>query len=102
MLAVDIIKRPIITEKSSIGIENGKYTFEVNKKANKHQIKDAIEELFNVKVLNVNTMNFEGKTRRVKGKITKASNWKKAIIQIDINPKDKKKYKSEIEGFIGA
>ena len=59
----DIILRPIITEKSSSDIQEGKYTFEVAKNANKIQIATAVEKLFEVKVLNVNTMNVLGKEK---------------------------------------
>ena len=79
MLASEIIKRPIITEKSMLLVENeNKYTFEVNKNANKIQIKKAIEELFDVKVLKVNVINTTPKKKRVgqyqgyKNELTKA------------------------------
>ena len=57
MNAEDIIIKPIVTEKSSTGLQEGKYTFKVAKKATKVQIAQAVEKLFNVKVLNVNTIN---------------------------------------------
>ena len=57
MVAEDIIIRPIITEKSNDAMQEGKYTFKVAKNATKPQIADAVEKLFNVKVLKVNTMN---------------------------------------------
>ena len=65
MLPEEIIVRPIVTEKSSGSIAEGKYTFEVAKKATKVQIAKAVESLFNVKVLNVNTMTVKGKEKRV-------------------------------------
>ena len=66
MLASEIIKRPIITEKSMLLVENeNKYTFSVDKRANKIQIKLAIEELFNVKVVKVNKINTAPKKKRV-------------------------------------
>ena len=66
MLASEIIKRPIITEKSMLLVENlNKYTFSVDKRANKVQIARAIEELFNVKVVKVNTINTTPKKKRV-------------------------------------
>ena len=66
MLASEIIKRPIITEKSMLLVEQeNKYTFSVDKRANKVQIKKAIQELFDVKVLKVNTMNNVPKKKRV-------------------------------------
>ena len=57
MLPEDIIIKPIITEKSNVEMQAGKYTFEVNKKATKVDVKRAVEKLFNVKVLKVNTSN---------------------------------------------
>lgn len=66
MLASEIIKRPIITEKSMLLVEReNKYTFSVDKRANKVQIANAVEELFNVKVVKVNTMNVTPKKKRV-------------------------------------
>ena len=88
--AEDIIIKPIMTEKSYAGIAEGKYTFEVAVNATKVDIKKAVEELFSVKVLKVNTMRYDGKKKRVgvhQG-LTKA--WKKAIVQIDTNPADEK------------
>jgi large subunit ribosomal protein L23 len=79
MLASEIIKRPIITEKTMLLVENlNKYTFSVDKRANKVQIKKAVEELFSVKVLKVNTINSMPKKKRVglhsgfKAQVTKA------------------------------
>ena len=63
-LAQDIILRPVITENSMDGIADRKYTFEVAKDANKIEIAKAIEELFDVKVAKVNTINVDGKLRR--------------------------------------
>lgn len=111
----DIIIRPVITEKSSSGIEQGKYAFEVNKKATKVDIAKAIEKLFEVKVLKVNTINVKGKTKRVGAHVGRTSDWKKAIVTIDTNPSEKsyltkggkavkvtKKYNDNIENFIKA
>lgn len=79
MLSSEIIKRPIITEKSMLLVEEqNKYTFSVDKRANKVQIKKAVEELFNVKVLKVNKINTTPKKKRVgqytgfKAAVTKA------------------------------
>ena len=115
MVAEDIIIKPIITEKSAGAQAQGKYTFKVNKKATKPEIAMAVEKLFNVKVLKVNTINVSGKTRRVGRNYGKTSDWKKAIVTIDTNPSDKtylaeggkvkkvaKKYKDSIEEFMGA
>jgi large subunit ribosomal protein L23 len=66
MLASEIIKRPIITEKSMLLVEEqNKYTFSVDKRANKVQIKKAVQELFNVKVVKVNIINSLPKAKRV-------------------------------------
>ena len=62
----DIIIKPIITEKSMEDMESGKYTFAVDKRANKSEIKRAIESIFGVKVDKVNTMNMLGKVKRQK------------------------------------
>ena len=115
MLAEEIIVRPVVTEKSNDGLQEGKYTFEVNKKATKVDIANAVEKLFNVKVLKVNTMTVKGKTKRVGYHVGKTSDWKKAIVTIDTNPSEKtylakggkvtkvsKKYKDSIDEFMGA
>ncbi len=115
MEAENIILSPIITEKTSEQIVLGKYTFKVHKNAKKPQIADAIEKIFNVKVLSVNTLNYEGKLKKQGKTQGRRSNWKKAIVQIDLNPQDKiylekggkekkisKKYNTEIEGFLGV
>jgi len=65
MKAEDIIIAPIVTEKSSSNLQDGKYTFEVNKKATKIEIANAVEKLFEVKVLKVNTISVKGKQKRV-------------------------------------
>ena len=115
MLPEEIIVRPVITEKSNDEMQSGKYTFEVNKKATKVEIAKAVEKLFEVKVLNVNTMIVKGKTKRVSYQEGKTSDWKKAIVTIDTDPSDKtylgkggkavkvsKKYKDSIDEFMGA
>ena len=106
----EIIVKPIITEKSSTGVAEGKYTFKVAKKATKVQIANAVEALFNVKVLSVNTMTVKGKEKRVGANSGKRPDWKKAIVTIDTNPseesyltkggkevKSDKKYKDSID-----
>ena len=76
----DIIKAPIITEKSASLSENGNIvTFSVDPKANKTQIKQAVEKIFNVKVESVNTINIKPKTKRV-GRYTGLTNRKKKAI----------------------
>ena len=115
MMAEDIIIAPVVTEKSSDGIGKGKYTFRVNKKATKIDIKNAVEKLFEVKVLSVNTVTVKGKEKRVGRNVGKTSDWKKAIVTIDTNAGEKsylakggkevkvsKKYKDSIDEFMGA
>ena len=63
--AYDIIKKPVVTEKSMDGTKGKAYTFIVATDANKIEIKTAVEEIFNVEVLSVNTMNIKGKLKRV-------------------------------------
>ena len=80
-----IIQRPIITEKSTrlLDTEN-KYAFRVDPAANKMQIKEAVEKLFNVKVVRVTTMNLRGKPKQVRfGQPGKRPNWKKAIVKLN-------------------
>ncbi|MGP4042224.1 50S ribosomal protein L23 [Gracilibacillus sp. D59] len=86
--ARDIIKRPIITEHSADLMAEKKYTFEVSKEANKTQIKDAIEEIFAVKVENVNTLNKKGKFKRMGRYGGYRSNRKKAIVQLSEDSKE--------------
>ena len=80
MLAHDIIVRPIITEKSMAGLAEKKYTFEVAKSATKIDIARAIEEVFEVKVKKVNTMNVRGQLRRQGRSEGYTRAWKKAIV----------------------
>ena len=80
--ARDIIIRPIVSEKSFDMIEENRYTFEVAKKATKPQIARAIEEIFAVTVSKVNTMNVNGKPRRLRTSAGKTRTWKKAIVTL--------------------
>lgn len=88
MNSYDIIKRPIITEKSMKvetdreGNEIKKYTFEVPKTVNKLEIKYAVEEVFGVKVAKVNTMNYDGKLKRMGRNEGRRAAWKKAIVTL--------------------
>lgn len=115
--AEDIIKRPLITEQSNDEIANGKYTFVVDKKATKVEIRKAVEKLFNVKVQKVNTMNYDGKKKRLRQGAQEGfrPDWKKAIVKIDMDPHAESylekggkkiapnvKYKTSIEEFGGA
>ncbi|MFO8191767.1 MAG: 50S ribosomal protein L23 [Bacillota bacterium] len=81
--ARDIIIRPLISEKSSDLMEESKYTFVVSGKANKIEIKRALEEIFEVKVEAVNTINYKGKRKRL-GRYPegKQPSWKKAVITL--------------------
>ncbi|MFQ5965451.1 MAG: 50S ribosomal protein L23 [Candidatus Scalinduaceae bacterium] len=78
-----IIKRPLQSEKSVTDRNStNAYYFEVNKKANKIQIKEAIEKLFEVKTLSVRTINKSGKKRKYRNKVFKTKSWKKAIVTL--------------------
>jgi large subunit ribosomal protein L23 len=78
-----VIRRPLITEKSSIGREEENLaTFAVNPQANKHDIRRAVEELFDVKVVDVRTMRQPRKKRRVGKHIGRRAEWKKAIVRL--------------------
>lgn len=79
---LEIIKAPVITEKSQLAKENGQYTFKVDPKANKIEIKNAIEKIFKVNVASIKTINIKPKKRRV-GRYTGYTNkWKKAIVTL--------------------
>ena len=78
----DIIREPLITEKGTNQEKGHKYFFRVRKDANKHEIRDAVEQIFNVKVEKVNTMMIGGKWKRVRFQPGKTSDWKKAIITL--------------------
>ncbi|NLW55325.1 MAG: 50S ribosomal protein L23 [Firmicutes bacterium] len=83
MDAHDIIKKPIITEKSTRLMELNKYCFMVDKRANKIQIKQAIEEIFKVKVKDVNTMRILGKMKRMGKHEGRRPSWKKAVVTLE-------------------
>lgn len=83
----DIIIRPIVTEASMNLMADKKYTFVVDKRSNKTEIKNAVEKVFGVKVANVNTMNMTGKKKRVGASIGKKADWKKAIITLTAGSK---------------
>lgn len=79
----EVIKRPIISEKSTALAEvANRYVFEVAPQANKEEIKDAVQRLFNVRVRQVRTMNVHGKVKRVGRFVTKRPNWKKALVTL--------------------
>lgn len=82
MTAYDIIRKPVITEKTMTTMADKKYTFIVDFHANKVQIKSAVEEIFGVKVDEVNTARFIGKTKRVGVHIGKRADFKKAFVKL--------------------
>jgi large subunit ribosomal protein L23 len=84
----DVVKRPVITENSADLMAEKKYTFEVEPKANKTEIKDAVEFVFGVKVVSVNTMNLKGKFKRMGRYGGYRSDRKKAIVQLSEDSND--------------
>lgn len=87
MNARDIIIRPIITEQSMDNTDHNKYTFEVAPGANKIEIAEAVEEIFDVEVEKVNTMNMKGKLKRMGRYEGYRKNWKKAIVKLTADSK---------------
>ena len=82
MEARDILIRPVVTEKSTALMEQGKYTFRVPLAATKIQIRQAVEQIFKVKVQAVNTMRYEGKLKRMGRTQGRRSDWKKAVVTL--------------------
>jgi large subunit ribosomal protein L23 len=80
--AYDVILAPVITEKSSMASESNQVVFKVRRDATKPEIKAAVEQLFKVKVLAVNTINRKGKTKRFRGLKGKQQDVKKAIVRL--------------------
>jgi len=78
----EVLRRPLITEKNTVLQAQNKYAFEVAKEANKHQIKQAVEKTFSVKVTAVNVMRVPGKTQRVGKRQVLSPSWKKATVTI--------------------
>jgi large subunit ribosomal protein L23 len=87
MSLYDVIRRPIITEKTTALTETGKYVFEVAKDAPKARVKEAVEMVFGVTVLQVNIMNVKGKVKRFGRRPKQQRSWKKAIVKLQ--PGDK-------------
>ena len=83
----EVLRRPLITEKNTMLQAQGKYAFEVAAEANKHQIKEAVEKAFKVKVMAVNVMTVPGKTKRVGRRMVLTPSRKKAIVTL--KPGDK-------------
>ena len=83
---VDIIIKPLVTEKSThLQNTRNSYAFQVHPEANKQQIRTAVEQIYNVKVVDVRTMVRKGKPRRSRYKMTRTSDWKRAIVVLDEN-----------------
>ena len=81
-LAREIIIKPVVIEKSVDLMQENKYCFKVAKDANKIEIKNAIEEIFKVTVVNVNTVNVHGKMKRMGRTQGMTSSWKKAVVTL--------------------
>lgn len=94
MREYEIIIKPIVTESSMEAMENKRYTFKVDKKSNKPEIKKAVEKAFGVKVEKVNTINMMGKKKRMGQAVGRRADWKKAIVTLTSDSK-------EIEFFEG-
>ncbi len=85
----DVIMKPVITEKSMNAMAEKKYTFMVQPTATKSQIKEAVEKMFEgTKVAKVNTMNYDGKTKRRGNVFGKTAKYKKAVVQLTADSKD--------------
>ena len=82
MNARDVIIRPLVTEQSMAGIAEGRYAFAVDPRANKVEIRKAVEEIWGVRVDKVNTMHVHGKRRRMGRTTGYRSDWKKAIVKL--------------------
>ncbi len=78
----DILKKPVISEKSMDLVQENKYTFLVESNANKIEIKRAVEELFKVKVEKVRTIRYKGRLKRVRGRLGRTPGFKKAIVTL--------------------
>ena len=88
MEARDVIKRPVITEQSSEVMAEKKYTFEVDTRANKTQVKHAVQEIFGVQVEKVNIMNYKGKFKRMGKHAGYTNKRRKAIVKLTAESKD--------------
>ena len=82
METYEVLRRPIVTEKTTMQIEEGFYTFEVDRRANKLQVKEAVEKTFDVEVVSVNIINVPGKPRRWGRHMSRTPSWKKAIVKL--------------------
>ncbi|MCH8234980.1 MAG: 50S ribosomal protein L23 [Chloroflexi bacterium] len=82
MSLFDVLIRPIVTEQSTLLQESGKYVFQVQKRANKADVKAAVEKAFDVTVLDVNTMRIKGKNKRFGPRPVRRPDWKKAVVTL--------------------
>ncbi len=84
MNLAEIIKRPLVSEKTTfLGTHRNAYTFEVDSRADKQLVKQAVEQLYNVKVTDVRTIVVPGKSKRTRSGYKTLSSWKKAVVQVD-------------------
>ena len=90
----EVLRRPVITEKSTLLQEQNKYVFEVSREANKTQVKEAVKKAFGVEVASVNMITMHGKPKRFGPRFVKTKDWKKAIVSLEPGQK--------IEMFEGA
>ncbi|MBM6615101.1 MAG: 50S ribosomal protein L23 [Desemzia incerta] len=95
MEAREVILRPMITEKAMLAEDSKKYTFEVDVRANKTHIKQAIEEIFGVKVKNVNVMNVRGKLKRMGKYSGYTKKRRKAVVTLTADSKDIEFFEAE-------
>ncbi|MCC2646065.1 MAG: rplW [Rickettsiaceae bacterium] len=79
----DVIRKPVLSEKSIMMNEQSKYVFVVDKRSTKDTVKQAVENIFGVNVNKVNIMNVKGKTKRFKGTIGRTSDYKKAVVTLN-------------------
>ena len=84
----DIIIKPIVTEQSMAAMAENKYTFVVSKSANKTEIKKAVEAIFGVNVEKVNTLNYDGKVKRMGRSVGRTASFKKAVVKLTADSKD--------------
>lgn len=80
---LQVIKGPHVTEKSSLASEHKQLVFKVDARANKQEIKEAVEQLMEVSVINVHTVNIKGKAKRFGARVGRRSNYKKAYVSLD-------------------
>jgi len=78
----DVIIAPVVTEKSTLGTQNRRYTFRINRTSTKFDVKTAVEKIFKVTVEGVNILNVKGKTKNFRGRPGKRSDYKKAIVKL--------------------